>query len=195
MSKGMKAGSFFLMIILLLGCSFFLIYTTLGKVDKGEKGSNDKVIQTEAVTLSGDISDKFVFDELELVVTDCKFSKYCGNLEGLAKAESGNVWCVVYLNAKNVSTTTKELRGAFNASSTYSFVLKYKGEYEYRETFSKYSDFFTAHDSIAPLETLENVCVSFEVPLEVKNNTDNSLCIQLSKNSREENDYVEWNLR
>ncbi len=142
---------------------------------------------------SGTTSDTLTFDDLEITIKDFVFSKYSGNLNGLDKATDGNSYCVAYLDVKNISTSTKFLNSNFN--SNYEFTLIYKDNYKYHCSFFNYAEFFHAHDSIAALETLKNVCVSFKVPDEVKINENEPLCIRFSKNSKNENDYIEWVLR
>nr|DAH63490.1 MAG TPA: protein of unknown function (DUF4352) [Caudoviricetes sp.] len=143
--------------------------------------------------MAGEVSDKLTFDELELTVNDYVFSESLGNLEGLTKANDGNVWCTIYLNVKNISKATKALHSLSNTN--YTFTLVYKDGYTYHCTYQDYSEFLDAHDDIAALEELKNVCVSFEVPLEVEENASEPLSLKFSKNSRKEKDYVEWKLR
>ncbi len=143
--------------------------------------------------MAGEVSDTLTFDDLEITVNNYVFSKNLGNIKGLTKAGDGNVWCTVYLDVKNVSKTTKSLCSSFNTN--YSFTLEYKDGYTYYSTHQDYSEFLYAHEDIAALETLRNVCVSFEVPLEVEKNTDEPLHIKVSKNSKSAKDYAEWKLR
>lgn len=143
--------------------------------------------------LSGSISETLVFDELEITVTDYVFSNSCGSLESLTKAKEGNVWCTVYFDVKNNSKEAKLIKDPF--STRYDVKLVYKDGYTYYSTWRDYSDFFYAHDSIAPLETLKGVCVSYEVPLEVRDNNSDSLHLRFSKNSKKDIDFIEWNLR
>lgn len=147
----------------------------------------------ETTTIESGISDTLTFDDLEITVNNYVFSKNLGNIKGLTKAGDGNVWCTVYLDVKNVSKTTKSLCSSFNTN--YSFTLEYKDGYTYYSTHQDYSEFLYAHEDIAALETLRNVCVSFEVPSEVEKNTDEPLHIKVSKNSKSAKDYAEWKLR
>lgn len=141
---------------------------------------------------SGSVSDTLVFDELEITVTDYVFSDSCGNLESLTKAKEGNVWCTVYFDAKNISKETKVISDSF--STKYTVELVYKDGYTYNSAWQDYSEFFNAHDTIAPLTTLNRVCVSYEVPSEIAENND-SLVLKFCRNSRKETDFAEWKLR
>ena len=75
------------------------------------------------------------------------------------------------------------------------YFCDYNNGYIYNSAWFEYAEFLNAHESIAPLETLSNVCVSYKVPVEVKKNTENSLTLKCSYNSQKETDYVEWKLR
>ncbi len=175
--------SFMLISIIVAVSSLFVAFPPKAQDTNKEK----------AALMVGEVSDKLTFDELELTVNNYVFSESLGNLEGLTKANDGNVWCTVYLNVKNISKATKALHSLSNTN--YTFTLVYKDGYTYHCTYQDYSEFLDAYDDIAALEELKNVCVSFEVPLEVKENTSEPLSLKLSKNSRKEKDYVEWKLR
>ena len=171
-----------LLLVAVLACS--LVGCDLGSSDKSDEN---------APLMTGGVSATLTVDELEITVTKFVFSKYCGNLSSLGEAESGSVWCTVYLNVKNISKSAKILTRSYGTK--YDFTLDYNNGYTYNTAWFEYAEFLNAHESIAPLETLSNVCVSYKVPLEVKKNTENSLKLKCSYNSQKETDYVEWELR
>lgn len=158
-----------------------------------DKSDNSGEIISESSPIEGSVSDTLTFDELEVTVNDYVFSEYLGNLDGLSKADDGNVYCTVYLDIKNIAKSSKALRSSFNTN--YNFTLDYNDGYTYHSTWQEYSEFLNAHDSIEPLTTLQNVCVSFKVPLEVEESAEAPLTLSFSRNSKTEKDCVKWKLR
>lgn len=176
------------MSLLFAGCDILMLAdTALSSTSSSESETEGKCL------FSAGLSETITFDDLEITVTDYVFSNVCGNLQGLTEAKDGNVWCTIYVDVKNTSKEEKILRD--NISSNYDFGLVYGDGYTYYNTWQDYLDFYDAHYTISPLETLKRVCVSYEVPAEVATNDSSPLRLTFRKNSRSERDYVEWNLR
>lgn len=174
----------------------FIIFATSPNNSNDKKDIKDKTTksQIEAVEKAYGLSDTQVFDDLEIKINGFKFSDYLGGLDNLFKAKSGYRYCVVYMDVKNVGTSAKQLTGDFG-NSNYNFTLYYNGDYKYNSTHADYTDFFYANESIPALGSLKNVCVCFEVPIEVETQVKLPLHIEFSKNSKYDDSNVKWELR
>lgn len=174
-----------------------------GSLTDQDNPSNDNGINDNGINDNGDnssiinnsiyeVGTTVIFEDLEITITSYKFSSYIAGVSGGMKPGSGNTWCVVYATIKNVGNKQKTLKDFMNC--LYTFDLYYDETYKYNSTWLDYDDFFEAHDSINPLETI-NVCTNFKVPFEVETSQEKSLYVSFLPNKIDAKESVTWKLR
>lgn len=139
------------------------------------------------------IGDTVSYDGFDFTVKNAVFSQYAGNLNGLNKADSDYVYCVVYMDVTNTTNEKKTLVSEFLLSyvSDYTFTLVYDGEVEYGQSFGEYTDFLFGNEEILPLATLTNKVLSFRVPVVIQTSNE-TLDLKFSVKSDER---AVWSLR
>lgn len=132
-------------------------------------------------------------DDLKITIISANYTSSAGDLRTTPPAESGYTHLNVWLNVKNVGKEAFVLDEGF--SQAYTFRLIYDGEYEYLSTWSFDNTFLQSYDSIPALGELTNKCVSFRIPVEVRDNKEPTLFFRVEANSIWDSTNIEWTLR
>ena len=134
------------------------------------------------------LGDVVEFDEMEYVVKDYSFEDYMGGLKGLNKAPEGYCYIVLHVDVKNISDTEQSTQSA-------NFKIIYDDKYEYNASFASYTEFYDYNYKIVALGSLEDKIINFEVPIELRDNSDKSIKLVLARNKIYDDTKTIWTVR
>ena len=150
----------------------------------GDDNPTSETVQNITHTF-GDVVE---FDEMEYVVKDYSFEDYMGGLKGLNKAPEGYCYIVLHVDVKNISDTEQSTQSA-------NFKIIYDDKYEYNASFASYTEFYDYNYKIVALGSLEDKIINFEVPIELRDNSDKSIKLVLARNKIYDDTKTIWTVR
>jgi len=135
------------------------------------------------------IGDTVTLNEIELTVTDYKFSDLYGDMEEYGQADDGYAYCIVTVDVKNIGNSSANI-------NDYTMQLYYDEEYRYLNEYASEDVFLLYNnESIPALGKLSGKILNFKVPTEVRD-TDKPLRLRIGYNSIWlQDEYIEVELR